>query len=662
MAIDQNSIIPKDLRPLNLNRTAAPPDDPRLFPPRTLELFTPSVDPAIQSPRSGLLLYPTDPNFAPLGFREAAAIKDRPDSDQPSSSPSSSKKVKFLCSIGGKILPRPSDGALRYVGGQTRIVSVRRDVTFRDLVQKMSDVYGGGGGGIAIKYQLPGEDLDALVSVSCAEDLENMMEEYEKLSESDAKLRIFLFTPQSETDPLIPDDDKDVGRRYVEAINGVFERMDSVASTSSMQNSDGPIHVGETLDGFACGRGGDGVTDSRFVFLPPYSVVPAAAPIEAAEVATGSFHPSLGIGTPLYVRAGPYSHIAAHGVKQSAGHHPVHWRAEVQLPPLHPVAVNRCGWHQVAAPVVAETVVRLEDCYMCQKSLPHAHSDTVIQGRHGSASEPQFHSFHSDEVARPWQAHHRVLPVPVLSESLVERKEEQPLGMDLGQHGFQGAEGGAQLGVPVFSVPAPQHEYRTLTALPLDVQAPYGMYLTTTNLPQMCHEHMLHQPPLASTQYQMKPVSVADVNPVRNGASAPESATRDPVTEFIGKHPAFIPREGVPSLAVSHEHVRPINAMIETLHVSPLELNVRPNIDLKQEGLPVVVESGVHLTEPAYTSSAVKIAASDDVREVRSQDDASANPAIVHPPHLSQVGSLHCPLPGDLPQMVYQHFEPLRPR
>ncbi|KAK1291757.1 hypothetical protein QJS10_CPB17g02144 [Acorus calamus] len=298
---------------------------------------------------------------------------------------------------------------------------------------------------------------------------------------------------------------------------------------------------------------------------------------------------------------------------------------------------------------------------MCQKSLPHAHSDTVIQGRHGSASEPQFHSFHSDEVARPWQAHHRVLPVPVLSEGLVEWKEEQPLGIDLGKHGFQGAEGGAQLGVPVFSVPAPQHEYRTHTALPLDVQAPYGMYLTTTNLPQMCHEHMLHHPPLASTEYQKKPVSVADVNPVRSEASAPESATRDPVTEFIGKHPAFIPREGVPSLAVLHEHVRPINAMMETLHVSPPELNVRPNI-VKQEGLPVVVESGVHLTEPAYTSSAVKIAARDDVREVRSQDDASANPAIVHPPHLSQVGSLHCPLPGDPPQMVYQHFEPLRPK
>ncbi|KAJ0918189.1 hypothetical protein HanRHA438_Chr05g0214861 [Helianthus annuus] len=34
----------------------------------------------------------------------------------------SGRKVKFLCSYGGKILPRPSDGVLRYVGGDTRIL------------------------------------------------------------------------------------------------------------------------------------------------------------------------------------------------------------------------------------------------------------------------------------------------------------------------------------------------------------------------------------------------------------------------------------------------------------------------------------------------------------------------------------------------------------
>ena len=39
-------------------------------------------------------------------------------------------KVKFLCSYGGKILPRPVDGKLKYVGGETRVVAVPSDITF----------------------------------------------------------------------------------------------------------------------------------------------------------------------------------------------------------------------------------------------------------------------------------------------------------------------------------------------------------------------------------------------------------------------------------------------------------------------------------------------------------------------------------------------------
>ncbi|PON67148.1 Mitogen-activated protein kinase kinase kinase [Parasponia andersonii] len=156
----------------------------------------------------------------------------------------SGKKLKFLCSFGGKILPRPSDGVLRYVGGHTRIISVRRDVSFSELVQKMMDTYGQP---VVIKYQLPDEDLDALVSVSCPDDLDNMMEEYEKLiersSDGSAKLRVFLFSA-SELDPsgMVPLGDlHDGGQRYVDAVNGIVDgisgggitRKESIASATS---------------------------------------------------------------------------------------------------------------------------------------------------------------------------------------------------------------------------------------------------------------------------------------------------------------------------------------------------------------------------------------------------------------------------------------------
>ena len=41
------------------------------------------------------------------------------------------KTVKFLYSYGGKILPRYSDGKLRYVGGFTRVLSVDRFISFK---------------------------------------------------------------------------------------------------------------------------------------------------------------------------------------------------------------------------------------------------------------------------------------------------------------------------------------------------------------------------------------------------------------------------------------------------------------------------------------------------------------------------------------------------
>lgn len=35
-----------------------------------------------------------------------------------------------MCSHGGKFLPRPADGRIKYVGGETRLICVPRDITF----------------------------------------------------------------------------------------------------------------------------------------------------------------------------------------------------------------------------------------------------------------------------------------------------------------------------------------------------------------------------------------------------------------------------------------------------------------------------------------------------------------------------------------------------
>ncbi|KAL2544165.1 uncharacterized protein Fot_13398 [Forsythia ovata] len=79
-----------------------------------------------------------------------------------SSSNDENPRVKFLCSFSGSILPRPQDGKLRYVGGNTHIVSVSRDISYEDLMGKTSELFKGA---TVLKYQQPDEDLDALVSI-----------------------------------------------------------------------------------------------------------------------------------------------------------------------------------------------------------------------------------------------------------------------------------------------------------------------------------------------------------------------------------------------------------------------------------------------------------------------------------------------------------------
>lgn len=150
-----------------------------------------------------------------------------------------SARVKFLCSFGGTILPRPSDGKLRYVGGETRIIRISKDISWQELTQKTLAIYDQPH---TIKYQLPGEELDALVSVSCDEDLQNMMEECNVLEDRGTqKPRMFLF---SDTD--LEDDqfgirsiDRDSEVQYVVAVNGMDSgsRRNSIALASASGNN-----------------------------------------------------------------------------------------------------------------------------------------------------------------------------------------------------------------------------------------------------------------------------------------------------------------------------------------------------------------------------------------------------------------------------------------
>ncbi|KAF5759102.1 putative PB1 domain-containing protein [Helianthus annuus] len=109
-------------------------------------------------------------------------------------------KVKFMCSYGGKIKPRPHDNQLSYVGGETKILAVHRSVTFATLIAKLKALCHTD---VSFKYQLPGEDLDALISVTNDDDLAHMMHEHDRLP-SPAKLRLFLLPANGQSPALTP--------------------------------------------------------------------------------------------------------------------------------------------------------------------------------------------------------------------------------------------------------------------------------------------------------------------------------------------------------------------------------------------------------------------------------------------------------------------------
>jgi hypothetical protein len=73
-----------------------------------------------------------------LGDNDDVVLVMKPDS---SAARVGNSVVKFLCSYGGRILPRHSDGALRYVGGNNRVLSLDRSLQFYGSYIKQHVLY-----------------------------------------------------------------------------------------------------------------------------------------------------------------------------------------------------------------------------------------------------------------------------------------------------------------------------------------------------------------------------------------------------------------------------------------------------------------------------------------------------------------------------------------
>ncbi|KAF3788966.1 hypothetical protein EJ110_NYTH19900 [Nymphaea thermarum] len=137
--------------------------------------------------------------------------------------PAPSTKLRLMCSYGGRIIPRPHDKSLCYLGGETRIVVADRHASLADLTARLSRLLLAGRP-FSLKYQLPHEDLDSLISVTTDDDLDNMIEEYDRCASSPkpSRLRLFLFPAKPDTASSLGSllEDAKAETWFVDALNG----------------------------------------------------------------------------------------------------------------------------------------------------------------------------------------------------------------------------------------------------------------------------------------------------------------------------------------------------------------------------------------------------------------------------------------------------------
>ncbi|XP_062187256.1 serine/threonine-protein kinase EDR1-like [Phragmites australis] len=148
-------------------------------------------------------------------------------------------KIKFICNFGGTFLPRPSDGELRYVGGERHLVQINRDMSWYELTCKTTKLIRQAH---TIKYHLPGEQLNMLISITSDDDLRHMIDECIVLDGNKERLTMYLFSANDDEHNVHflveRSSDAEKEAQFIALVNGFDRprealRMQSLGSTST---------------------------------------------------------------------------------------------------------------------------------------------------------------------------------------------------------------------------------------------------------------------------------------------------------------------------------------------------------------------------------------------------------------------------------------------
>ncbi|KAL2233391.1 uncharacterized protein LOC105156347 [Sesamum indicum] len=267
-------------------------------------------------------------------------------------------KLRLMCSYGGHIVPRPHDKSLCYIGGDTRIIVIDRHMSLSDLHHRLSKNLLRNQP-FSLKYQLPSEDLDSLISVATDEDLENMVEEYDRLhnaggSMKTGRLRLFLFPKSSSSveQLLVETASTKSEDWFFNALNGKGNNLSGAASdrefseTSSVNcllglDDDfvGKAPVGEKdagaqMEGSKMGGNGNGNVNGNYVINHDVHSVPGSPMLETnSSFGSTSSSPSVANLPPIRVHVDEHPKIGGLGIEEQFQQMSVGVTGIVNLPP-----------------------------------------------------------------------------------------------------------------------------------------------------------------------------------------------------------------------------------------------------------------------------------------------------------------------------------------
>ncbi|XP_051214683.1 uncharacterized protein [Lolium perenne] len=168
-------------------------------------------------------------------------------------------KIKLICNFGGRFLPRPSDGELRYIGGNRHLIKISRDISWQEFILKTTRLIRRAH---TIKYHIPGEQVSMLISITSDDDLRHMIDECIVLERSREMLTMYLFSGN--------DDERHVHfivqgssnaekeAQFIALINGViapvYDELRAHSLGRSSVNDLDQLMFGNNVEGLPAGR------------------------------------------------------------------------------------------------------------------------------------------------------------------------------------------------------------------------------------------------------------------------------------------------------------------------------------------------------------------------------------------------------------------------